>query len=955
MLNRSGELRLELLEQRVLLTMVEEFSLIDTDDALHDSPLLQWREDEVLAALVSVEAGGDQVVTLGDPVNVGSMFDSGIDVNKTYTATIDWDDGTVEAGLVTVDPGAQSPLTVRIDYSLDTNNFFDTQEKKDLLQLAADTIIVRFGDTLDAIVPGGGSTWKAVFTHPGTGQAGFEVPNLTVAENEIVIFAGGRSINSLGIGGPGGFSAVGFQPWFNTLDARGEAGDLANPETDHGPWGGVVTFDSDNPNWYFGADENGIGGNQNDFFSVALHEVGHLLGFGTADSWEALVVGTNYTGAASVAQFGGTVPVQLNGHWAEGTFDGADETAMDPTLLVGTRKTMTELDFAGFDDLGWELINATPTGTIDGSHTYTQANTYTVTVTVFEDGIQQSFDTLEVTADAPVVNITTPTANAAEEGPVSGEFGFTRTGLAASPLTVNFTVSGTATEGADYTTIGTSITFPTGVTQVTLEIDPVDDDDTEAAETVVIDLDASVDYDLGGSVNGTVTIAASDLPEGAIGDLIFNDANGNEIFDVKTEVGIGNVTVDLYNDVNGDGLLDGGDTFLSQVTTDANGIYDFTALVSGDYLVDVSDDNDELDTFFSSGEDDPLAVTLANDEDFNEADFGYFDPTDLKFGIVPGEAKAVKLTFRQVVYSLSGLGMGQLVFDGEDEMSLEFDGTTAKSKAKAKPLVKGEMTEVYDVSVLNGSIGSVDMRGTTIKGDYNSQGSTGKLLVYDIADNHLMNIGPGGPKATLTLMAHDIFDTTLTSQIPIKKMTFNTWEDTDGDKDSITAPWAGTVQSANNFQADMTLTDAAVKATLKKLSVARLISDAVIRTAGPMGAVAAGALENVTLFAGVNGALDTLPAVAGDFVNPLASIKSVKLSGIAGIDDSFVNSLIGGFTIKSVALGRVAIDNGDVEFGVAANNIKSVAYQVGDTSFKISKMVVPIPPVVSDDFTVRVI
>ena len=39
-----------------------------------------------------------------------------------------------------------------IDYSLDTNNFFDTVQKKTLFQLAADTLLSHFRDTLDAII-----------------------------------------------------------------------------------------------------------------------------------------------------------------------------------------------------------------------------------------------------------------------------------------------------------------------------------------------------------------------------------------------------------------------------------------------------------------------------------------------------------------------------------------------------------------------------------------------------------------------------------------------------------------------------------------------------------------------------------------------------------------------------------------------------------------------------------
>jgi hypothetical protein len=48
-----------------------------------------------------------------------------------------------------------------------------------------------------------------------------------------------------------------------------------------------------------------------------------------------------------------------DGHWAEGFSFGGQETAMDPTLTVGTRKQFTDMDFAGLRDLGWQ-VNAVP-------------------------------------------------------------------------------------------------------------------------------------------------------------------------------------------------------------------------------------------------------------------------------------------------------------------------------------------------------------------------------------------------------------------------------------------------------------------------------------------------------------------------------------------------------------------------------------------------------------------
>lgn len=122
--------------------------------------------------------------------------------------------------------------------------------------------------------------------------------------------------------------------------------------------GGSLAFSS-TATWYFDSDPSTVETftGQNDFYSVAVHELGHLFGIGTADSWMSLISGTTLTGAHS-----GTVTVLADGsHWAEGTMSTiagtaiAQEAAMDPTLTTGTRKYFTTLDYDGLRDIGWQV------------------------------------------------------------------------------------------------------------------------------------------------------------------------------------------------------------------------------------------------------------------------------------------------------------------------------------------------------------------------------------------------------------------------------------------------------------------------------------------------------------------------------------------------------------------------------------------------------------------------
>lgn len=293
----------------------------------------------------------------------------------------------ISAGLLALIPAARA-VEIRLDYTYDTNGFFNQPGAKQALRSVADFYQKLLHDNLAAIDASTqtSASWTAKITHPGTG-ASQDIPNLKVPANTIIIYAGGRPMGGTGapagIGGPGGYSAGGFQPWFDLLKGRGQAGALASPATDFGPWGGSIMFDTQ-LTWNFSTttpDDDLTA-----FISIALHEVGHLLGVGTAPSWTAKIAGSVFTGANSVGAYGSNVPLQAGGgHWRDdaacefpdgydpanpnnvlskafGSFGAphgyAQISLMDPGLCaVGPyHKTMTNLDLAALRDIGWEMI-----------------------------------------------------------------------------------------------------------------------------------------------------------------------------------------------------------------------------------------------------------------------------------------------------------------------------------------------------------------------------------------------------------------------------------------------------------------------------------------------------------------------------------------------------------------------------------------------------------------------
>lgn len=251
-------------------------------------------------------------------------------------------------------------ITVAIDYSLDSNGFFDLQERRDELQRAADTLSSRMQDNLSAITPGGGNSWTAQVSHPGNDTTR-NFSNLNVPADTLIFFAGGRALSgAIAEGGPGGFSVSGSPAWLNLVSSRGQAGALGAPgsQTDVGFWGGTIAF-STTEAWHAGP--GSPTGAEHSLYSIALHELSHAFGVGASSPWFNQISGSNFTGSNSVAAHGGQVAMSGSGHWASGTTSTVPETGaaqiavMVAATPVGAEKEMTFLDWAALADVGWEI------------------------------------------------------------------------------------------------------------------------------------------------------------------------------------------------------------------------------------------------------------------------------------------------------------------------------------------------------------------------------------------------------------------------------------------------------------------------------------------------------------------------------------------------------------------------------------------------------------------------
>jgi uncharacterized delta-60 repeat protein len=119
-----------------------------------------------------------------------------------------------------------------------------------------------------------------------------------------------------------------------------------------------------------------------------------------------------------------------------------------------------------------------------------------------------------------VVDLAATTAQALEAGLVPGVFTITRSGDTATPVTIYYTVSGTAQAGIDYSPLNGIVMLASGVTTASLAVTPLDNASGTRNDTITVSLSSGPPpgvvavgpaYALGAPVTGTVTLVRNPL------------------------------------------------------------------------------------------------------------------------------------------------------------------------------------------------------------------------------------------------------------------------------------------------------------------------------------------------------------------------------------------------------------------------------------------------------------
>ena len=158
------------------------------------------------------------------------------------------------------------------------------------------------------------------------------------------------------------------------------------------------------------------------------------------------------------------------------TFANGTATAADYT---GNPGTVTFL--AGDDTPQTFTVPIINDAIVEGTETFT----ITLGTPTGGEGVSGSPATGAITNDDSATLSIVATTQAAEDT-TDGLFTITTTNQFSTAVTVDILITGSATQGTDYTVIGTTVNFPANTNSVTIPVEVLLDTDIEGDETVLV-------------------------------------------------------------------------------------------------------------------------------------------------------------------------------------------------------------------------------------------------------------------------------------------------------------------------------------------------------------------------------------------------------------------------------------------------------------------------------------
>lgn len=211
---------------------------------------------------------------------------------------------------------------------------------------------------------------------------------------------------------------------------------------------------------------------------------------------------------------------------------GVDYAALPGVALIPAGQSSTTIPVTVIDDKNLEP-DETIVANITANAAYTVGSPASATITILDD----DFMTVSVYA----------TSDAAEPSS-AGKFTVKRDGDLTEALVVNYSISGTASNGVDYATLNGTLTIPAASPSADIFASPIDDAILEGDESVTLSLLNSVNYDVGTPGSATVFIRDNEKPTVSViatNSPVSEQGSTTGQFIVKRTSSAGDLTVNL--------------------------------------------------------------------------------------------------------------------------------------------------------------------------------------------------------------------------------------------------------------------------------------------------------------------------------------------------------------------------------------------------------------------------
>ncbi|MGC4016596.1 MAG: Calx-beta domain-containing protein [Luteolibacter sp.] len=249
----------------------------------------------------------------------------------------------------------------------------------------------------------------------------------------------------------------------------------------------------------------------------------------------AYSIGSAYQGTVTITDNNDPVLVTVRGGTI-GTEGGSNATLIFHTIGTGSGNVTVNYTVSGTATPGtdYTALSGSVSVPVNGS------NDTTVTIPITNDTLAEPTETVVATitpgtgykvyndpsATALIrdndsggerVMVSTYNQTPSEAGPTAANFYFSRAVGTTGALTVNYTVSGTATNGTDYATLSGTCVIPDGAAGVNVPVTPIDDALAEGTESVTVTVASGTGYSVDFPASATFEITDNDAPTLTVG------------------------------------------------------------------------------------------------------------------------------------------------------------------------------------------------------------------------------------------------------------------------------------------------------------------------------------------------------------------------------------------------------------------------------------------------------